>query len=119
MSLLVNKQKSLQAINADLMTWVNILTKEKDDLQEGILIAQTQSPQQKKSTNMNSKTLLFGNSLLRNVESTNSDRLKVSCHSEATFDSLTNELYKNNLVILSSFLALLMQVKIQELIRLI
>ena len=66
-SLLINEQKSLQTINADLMTRVNILTKEKDDLQERLLIAQSQSPQQKKSTNINSKTLLIGNSLLRNI----------------------------------------------------
>ena len=95
-SLLINEQKSLQTINADLMTRVNILTKEKDDLQERLLIAQSQSPQQKKSTNINSKTLLIGNSLLRNIESTNSDRLKVSCHSGATFDSLTYELSQNS-----------------------
>ena len=67
-SLLINEQKSLQTINADLMTRVNILTKEKDDLQEHLLIAQSQSPQQKKSTNINSKTLLIGNSLLRNID---------------------------------------------------
>ena len=42
------------------------------------------------------KSLLIGNSLLRNVKSKDENKLKITCSSGATFDSITSDLTATN-----------------------
>ena len=98
-NILVNEQKSLQSTNADLIHRLHIVTKEKMDLQRSLDIAKStkaaplslennpiEKPHEVK------KSLLIGDSLLRNVRSTDTAKLEILSKSGATYESLTTEL---------------------------
>ena len=89
---LIHEQHSLQTTNADLINRLDIMAQEKADLQ--VRLSRAESALKSANIGSKSKTLLIGNSLIRNIQSENPDQLEIACHSGSTFETLTNELSK-------------------------
>ena len=90
MSLLMKEQTMLQNTNADLLAKLDKVTQENIELRSKCTKISEDSGI--KYSDAASKTLLIGNSLLRNIESKDSSKIDVSCFSGATFESLNAEL---------------------------
>ena len=86
------EQKSLRKTNEDLLNRLEILTREKTELEGKLREVQKKIP----TVAAPNKSLLIGNSLLRNVKSKDENKLKITCSSGATFDSITSDLTATN-----------------------
>ena len=95
MNILIADQKVLQAANIDLTTRLAEVSKEKDNLQKKLDNTEKNMTQITSPQNEN-RSLLIGNSLLRNISSTDTSKLEVKCRSGSTYDSLTEELAKTD-----------------------
>ena len=100
MAILISEQKILQDTNTTLIKKLETVTAEKAELQNRLNISENRNKEVHTAKNYNknintTKSLLIGNSLLRNVSSIDTKKLVVSSHSGATFESLTTELSKS------------------------
>ena len=99
MALMISEQQTLQTTNTDLIQKLSVISQEKTDLQLRLAHLEQKESQSVGSNapteGNSSKSLLIGNSLLRNISS-NSSKLDIKCFSGATYASLTDELSKCN-----------------------
>ena len=84
----------LQNTNADLLAKLDKATQENIELHSKCTKISEDSGI--KYSDAASKTLLIGNSLLRNIESKDSSKIDVFCFSGATFETLNAELKKHS-----------------------